>query len=472
MKAVNLIFKIHQPYRLKRYRFFDIGNDHYYFDDFSNEEIISRIAEQSYVPTAHLLLEMINNPEYDFHCSIAISGTAIEQIQQSAPDFHELLKKLAATGKVEFLSGTYSHSMASTEDPEEFIRQVNYLNRLIKAEFGQNPKVIANTELIFDDDIACIMQHMGFKAALTEGAKHILGWKSPNFVYKSASAPKLDLLLVNDKLSQDISKNFNDSSWHEYPLTADKYIDWIASTPEDQQVINIFLSMETIGSFLPRETGIFEFLKALPRFAAQRGVTFSTPSETIKKLKPVDALAIPYPLSGTDEARDVSAWKGNTMQREALNKLYGIAERVDMCKDRGIQRDWSRLQNSDHFYYMSTKQRADGASHSLFSPYDSPFSAFTNYMNVLADFMVRVREQFPEEIENEELNSLLLTINNQASEIEELKKEVKNLRTTLANDEDIKVDNLVPVEAADVEAPKPVKKTAKKRAARKTAKKK
>ncbi len=230
--------------------------------------------------------------------------------------------------------------------------------------------------------------------------------------------------------------------------------------------------METIGSFLPRETGIFEFLKALPRFAAQRGVTFSTPSETIKKLKPVDALAIPYPLSGTDEARDVSAWKGNTMQREALNKLYGIAERVDMCKDRGIQRDWSRLQNSDHFYYMSTKQRADGASHSLFSPYDSPFSAFTNYMNVLADFMVRVREQFPEEIENEELNSLLLTINNQASEIEELKKEVKNLRTTLANDEDIKVDNLVPVEAADVEAPKPVKKTAKKPAARKTAKKK
>ena len=313
---------------------------------------------------------------------------------------------------------------------------------------------------------------MGFKAALTEGAKHILGWKSPNFVYKSASAPKLDLLLVNDKLSQDISKNFNDSSWHEYPLTADKYIDWIASTPEDQQVINIFLSMETIGSFLPRETGIFEFLKALPRFAAQRGVTFSTPSETIKKLKPVDALAIPYPLSGTDEARDVSAWKGNTMQREALNKLYGIAERVDMCKDRGIQRDWSRLQNSDHFYYMSTKQRADGASHSLFSPYDSPFSAFTNYMNVLADFMVRVREQFPEEIENEELNSLLLTINNQASEIEELKKEVKNLRTTLANDEDIKVDNLVPVEAADVEAPKPAKKPTRKTSSKKTAKKK
>lgn len=434
MKSINLIFKIHQPFRLKKYRFFDIGNDHYYFDDFANEDIIARIAEESYIPTAQLLLEMINNTNYDFHCSIAISGSAIEQIQVAAPEFNILLKKLADTGKVEFLAGTYSHGLASTEDPEEFQRQVKLLKNLIKREYGKTPRVIANTELIFDDNIALQMQDMGFKGVLTEGAKHILGWKSCNFVYKSAAAPKLNMLLVNDELSDDIAKNFNNTQWHEYPLTADKYIDWIASTPEDQQIINLFISMETIGSFLPRETGIFDFIKALPHFAEQKNIRFSTPSDSIKKLKPVDSLAIPYPISGTDEARDLSAWKGNTMQREALAKLYSIAERVNLCSDKRLKQDWLRLQNSDHFYYMSTKQNADGDNHELFSPYDSPFSAFTNYMNVLGDFIVRVQEQYPEEIENEELNSLLLTIRNQSAEIQQLKKEVATLRTNLAND--------------------------------------
>ncbi len=455
MKSVCLYFKIHQPFRLKRYRFFDIGNDHYYYDDFANDEIITRIAEQSYIPTAEALLEIIKNPDYDFHCAIDISGTAIEQLQMYVPEFLELLKKLANTGKVEFLAGTYSHGLSSLEDPEEFMRQVKLHQQLIYREFGQKPKVICNTEMIIDDDIALMMQAQGFKGAVTEGAKHILGWKSPNFVYKSAAAPKLKLLLVNDKLTADIAMNFANQSWHEYPLTADKYIDWIASLPEDQQVVNIYLTMDTLGSFLPKETGIFEFLKALPFFAAQRGVAFSTPSDVLARLKPVDALAIPYPLSCIDEARDVSAWKGNVMQRDALDKLYSIAERVDLCTDRRLKQDWLYLQSSDHFYYMSTKNLADGASHAAFSPYDSPFSAFINYMNVLADFIVRVQEQYPEEIDNEELNSLLLTIRNQAGEIEQLKKEVSTLRNNIINDDEA----LVPVEEPEK---KPAKKTSKK----------
>ncbi len=435
MKSVCLYFKIHQPFRLKRYRFFDIGNDHYYFDDLTNEEIITRIARQSYIPTAQALLGLLNNKEYDFRCAVAISGTAIDQLQNYVPEFIELLRKLADTGKVEFLASTFSHGLSSLQDPAEFERQVSTHRSIVRQLFGVESKVIYNTELIFDDDIASMMRSMGYEAAVTDGAKHILGWKSPNFVYRSATAQSLALLLVNDKLTEDIALNFNNPGWHEYPLTADKYIDWIASLPEDQQVVNIFLSMETIGSFLPKETGIFEFLKALPYFASQRGVKFTTPSDVVARLKPVDALSIPYPLSGTDEARDVSAWRGNTMQREALDKLYSLAERVTGCTEP-LKQDWLYLQSSDHFYYMSTKNLADGEAHASFSPYESPFDAFTNYMNVLADFAGRVNVQVPENIDKEELNPLLLIIRNQTAEIEQLKKELETLRTNDANDAD------------------------------------
>lgn len=429
MKTISLYFKIHQPFRLKTYRFFNIGNDHYYYDDFQNEEIISRIAHDSYIPTVETLLEMINTYGKKFKCTISISGTAIEQLQVAVPEFISLLKKLADTGCVEFLSETYSHSVASLEDPEEFVRQVIQHDKLIHGLFGIKPKFFQNTELIYDDDISLMVKAMGFKGMLTVGAKHILGWKSPNYVYKSVTAPGLDLLLINDKLSEDISRNFSNTNWDQYPLTADKYIGWINELPEEEQVVNLYFNMETFGSFQPKATGIFDFLKALPLFAEQNGINFMTPSEVISKNKPVGELSVPYPLSGIDEARDVSAWRGNELQREALKKLYDIAERVNLTRDRRLLLDWNRLQNSDHFYYMCTKNLADGASHASFSPYDSPFSAFTNYMNVLADFLVRVKEQFPAKIENEELNSLLLTIRNQEDEINELKKEVKSLRS-------------------------------------------
>lgn len=431
MKSVCFYFQIHQPFRLKRYRFFDIGRDHYYYDDFTNDDIITRIAERSYMPMARTLLDMIEQSNHTFKCAISITGTAIEQLQQYVPEFIDMLKKLSNSGCVEFLSETYAHSLASLTDPEEFTRQIIKHDQLIHDLFGQHPRVIRNTELIYDDDIAAVMASMGFSGAITEGAKHILGWKSPNFVYRAASAPKLKLLLKNDKLSDDISRNFANTDWKEYPLTADKYMNWIDELSDDQQVANIFLSMETFGEFLPGETGIFDFMKALPRFAAERGITFVTPYEAISQFKSVDEISVPYPLSWSNEARDVSAWKGNILQDEALDKLYSIAERVNMCTDRRIKQDWEYLQSSDHFYYMNTKNMADGQTHASFSPYESPYSAFTNYMNVLADFIVRVEEQYPLEIENEELNSLLLTIRNQAQEIELLGKEVKQLRNNI-----------------------------------------
>ena len=431
MKAISLNFEIHQPFRLKRYRFFDIGNDHYYYDDFLNDDIITGISERSYIPAADTLLKMIETYGKDFKFSISITGTAIEQFENYVPEFLDRLKKLADAGQVEFLAQPYAHSLASLVDPIEFAEQTKVQCEKLHQLFGVKPKVLRNTELIYSDEMAPQILAMGFKGVLTEGAKHILGWKSPNYVYTAATAPKLKLLLKNDKLSDDIASRFNDTSWNEYPLTADKYINWIADTPPEEQIVNVCLNLETFGGLQPANTGIFQFLEAIPRFAAERGVSFMTPSEAISKLKPVDSLEVIYPISGADEARDVSAWLGNQLQKEAFDKLYSVAERVRLCDDRRLKQDWWYLQGSDHFYYMSTKHFADGAAHSLFSPYETPFQAFTNYMNVLADFIVRVEEQYPLSIENEELNSLLTTIRNQAREIETLNKEAASMRKNL-----------------------------------------
>ncbi len=330
-----------------------------------------------------------------------------------------------------------------------------------------------NSELIYSDEIAPQILAMGFKGCITEGAKHILGWKSPDYVYSSASAPKLKLLLKNDKLSDDISSRFSDTGWNEYPLTADKYIGWIADTPQEEQVFNLFMNLETFGEFQRRETGIFQFLEALPRFAAERGVHFMTPSEAVKTFKAVGELSVPFPMSWADEARDTSAWLGNKLQNEAFSKLYSIAERVRLCDNRQLKQDWGRLQASDHLFYMSTKHFADGSSHAAFSPYETPFQAFTNYMNVLADFIVRVEEQYPMNIEDEELNSLLTTIRNQAREIETLNKEVATYRL---NEEHLNEEHRLREKAAAETPKKTAKKEtketkeAKPKASRKTAK--
>lgn len=431
MKAICFYFQIHQPFRLKRYRFFDIGNDHYYYDDFANDDIITNIAERSYIPAAETLLKMIEDSKGKFHCAISITGVALEQCEQYVPQFVDLLKKLADTGCVEFLSETYAHSLASLTDLEEFESQVKAHDEKLFQLFGVKPKVLRNTELIYFDDLAPQIASMGYKGVITEGAKHILGWKSPNYVYSSVSAPKLKILLKNDKLSDDITFRFSDHEWSEYPLTADRYIDWIASTPKEEQVINLFMNLETFGQMQSRETGIFQFLEALPRFAEEKGISFVTPTDVVSKIKPTAPLSVVHPISWADEARDTSAWLGNKLQNEAFNKLYAIAERVRLCDDRRLKQDWLYLQASDHFFYMSTKHCNDGQVHSLFSPYETPFQAFTNYMNVLADFIVRVEEQYPLSIENEELNSLLTTIRNQAREIETLNKEVASMRLNI-----------------------------------------
>ncbi|MCH5346585.1 MAG: alpha-amylase [Muribaculaceae bacterium] len=431
MKAICFYFQIHQPFRLKRYRFFDIGNDHYYYDDFANDDIITRIAHRSYIPAAETLLKMIEESNGKFRCAISITGTALEQFEQYVPEMIDLLKKLADTGKVEFLAETYAHSLSSLIDVDEFINEVKVHDDKIEEVFGVRPKVFRNTELIYCDDLAPVIYGMGYKGCITEGAKHILGWKSPNYVYSAASCPKLKLLLKNSKLSDDISFRFSNTEWDAYPLTADKYIDWIANTPAEEQIVNLFMNLEAFGEMQPRESGIFQFMEALPRFAAERGIDFMTPSDAISKLKAVDTLTVMHPISWADEARDTSAWLGNKLQQEAFDKLYSVSERVRMCDDRRLKQDWYYLQASDHFYYMSTKHLADGAIHSHFSPYETPFDAFTNYMNVLADFIVRVEEQYPLSIENEELNSLLTTIRNQATEIESLNKEVASMRKNI-----------------------------------------
>ena len=434
MKSICFYFQIHQPFRLKTYRFFDIGNDHYYYDDFANDDIITRIAQRSYMPANEMLLDMIKENGKKFKVAFSISGTALEQLEQYVPEFIDSMKDLADTGCVEFLSETYAHSLSSLVDPEEFVAQVKAHDEKIYQLFGQKPKVFRNTELIYDDDIAAMVASMGFKGAITEGAKHILGWKSPNYLYKAASAPKLKLLLKNSKLSDDISFRFSNPEWAAYPLTADKYINWIATLPEEEMLINLFMNYETFGELQPRESGIFEFMKALPRFAAEHGIEFMTPSEVVSKMKPVSELSVMHPISWADEARDTSAWMGNILQEEAVNKLYCLGERIRLVADKRIRQDWNYLQASDHFYYMSTKHSSDGSVHSHYSPYDSPYSAFTNYMNVLSDFLIRVREQFPEEIENEELNALLLTIRNQEKEIEELNREVEMMRNNIVKD--------------------------------------
>lgn len=425
MKAICFYFQIHQPFRLKHYRFFDIGNSHYYYDDFANDDIITRIAHRSYIPAAESLLRMIEDTRGAFRCAISISGVALEQCEQYVPEFVDLLRKLAKTGKCEFLAETYDHSLASLADPEEFRIQVDLHKEKIKSLLGVTPKVFRNTELIYSDELAPQIYAMGYKGCITEGAKHILGWKSPDYVYTAASAPKLKLLLRNSKLSDDIAFRFSDTSWSEFPLTADKYMDWIASTPAEEQIVNIFLNMETFGDLHPATTGIFHFLEALPRMAAERGIEFLTPSQAISKIKAVGELSVLHPISSADEARDTSLWLGNRLQNEAFEKLYSLAERIRECDNRAIKRDFQYLQSSDHFFYMNTKRPA------TFSPYETPFAAFTNYMNVLADFLMRVEEEFPSQVGNEELNSLLLTIRNQGAEIETLNKELASMRKSV-----------------------------------------
>ncbi len=429
MKTICLYFEIHQNIHLKRYRFFDIGTDHYYYDDYENARSITETADRSYVPALEALIEMAERYGSYFKCAISLSGCAIEQLENHAPQVIELLQKLNETGCVEFLAEPYSHGFSSLKNPESFKEEVQRLCRKVKSLFGQDPKIFRNSCLIYSDEIGELVAGMGFKGMLAEGAKHVLGWKSPHFVYNCNRAPKLKLLLRDYSLSEDISFRFNDSSWPQYPLFADTYADWIARLPEEDQVINLFMELCALGIFQPLSSNILEFMKALPEQLRQRGIVFSTPSEICAKIKSSGDLNVEYPTSWVDEERDMSPWLGNVMQREAFDKLYSIADRVRICQDRRLKQDWDYLQASNNLRFMSTKPNSYGGYRGI---YDSPYDAFTNYMNILGDFITRVNNLYPAEIDNEELNSLLTTIKNQDEELEMKDKEIAKLQNMLS----------------------------------------
>ena len=451
MKTICLYFEIHQIIHLKRYRFFDIGTDHYYYDDYENERSISDIAERSYMPALTTLGEMIRENGKYFKVAFSLSGVGMEQLEMHAPQVLEKLQELNETGCVEFLAEPYSHGLSSLVNEEAFAADVKKQCQKIKEYFGQEPKVLRNSSLIYSDDIGLQAAQMGFKGMLTEGAKHVLGWKSPHYIYNCALAPNLKLLLRDVKLSDDISLRFNNSEWEGYPLFADAYVNEIASHPEGSQIINIFMELLALGIAQPLSSNILEFLRAIPACAKEKGITFSTPTEICMKMKSVGALDVPDTLSWVDEERDVSCWLGNPMQREAFNKLYSVADRVRIANDKRINQDWDYLQASNNFRFMTTKPSNVGLDRGIYS---SPFDAFTNYMNILGDFMSRVNSLYPEEIDNEELNALLTTIKNQGDEIAMKEKEILRLQTKLEKVE-------ASVEKKKAAAKKPATKTKK-----------
>jgi alpha-amylase len=367
-----------------------MGNDHNYLDDFTNRAIMQKVARECYLPMNALLLSLIREGKGAFKVTFSITGSAVEQFKAYAPEVLESFKQLADTGYVEFLGETYSHSLASLASVDEFKNEVKLHTAMLKEEFGVKPTAFRNTELIYSDEIAQTVEAMGFKTMLAEGAKHILGWKSPNFVYTDAVDNKLRLLLRNYKLSDDIAFRFSNEGWNEWPLTADKYADWVASETGD--VVNLFMDYETFGEHQKASTGIFDFMKALPAALQSRGIEFATASEAAKKLQPVAVLHCPYAMSWADEERDVTAWLGNDLQNEAFRKLYALAPRVKKAKNKDFEFVWHFMQNSDHFYYMATKWLSDGDVHSYFNPYDSAYEAFINYMNVLSDFEIELNK--------------------------------------------------------------------------------
>ena len=469
MKTICLYFEIHQIIHLKRYRFFDIGIDHYYYDDYENERSITDIAERSYMPALETLLDMIKQGNGYFKVTFSISGVGMEQLEMHAPQVIAKLQEINETGCAEFLAEPYSHGLSSLANEESFAADVKKQCDKMKDYFGKRPTILRNSSLIYSDDIGGQVAAMGFKGMLTEGAKHVLGWKSPHYIYHCPIAPNLKLLLRDVELSDDISLRFNNSDWEGYPLFADTYINRIAALPEEEQFINIFMELSALGIAQPLSSNILEFLKALPACAKDKGITFSTPSEICMKAKSVGQLDVPDTLSWVDEERDVSTWLGNAMQREAFNKLYSVADRIRIAQDPRINQDWDYLQASNNFRFMTTKATSVGLDRGIYS---GAFDAFTNYMNILGDFINRVNSLYPEEIDNDQLNSLLTTIRNQGEEIEVKDKEITRLKTKIEKMEAAEQKANATKKSTAAKKPVVPKAAAKKPAAKKPAAKK
>ncbi len=394
MSSICFYFQVHQPLRLRRYRFFDIGEAHDYFDDYANAQIVKKVAAKCYLPMNALLLELIQRYGTRFKVAFSISGVALDQFERFAPEVLDSFRALAETGCVEFLAETYAHSLAALRDHDEFKRQVAHQSQRIHDLFGVTPVTFRNTELIYSDEIGKLVHSLGYNQMLTEGAKHILGWRSPNFLYHNPQAPKLKLLLKNFQLSDDIAFRFSNRGWNGWPLTAEKYVHWLTALPGDAQVINLFMDYETFGEHQWAETGIFDFMRALPGAVFQSSAfNFLTPAEVAAHYQSVSPLHVTHPISWADEERDLTAWLGNELQNEAFSNIYALSEQVRGVNDPDLTRTWMYLQTSDHFYYMCTKWFSDGDVHKYFNPYDSPYEAFVNYMNVLSDFLLELRKR-------------------------------------------------------------------------------
>ncbi|MEE3376577.1 MAG: glycoside hydrolase family 57 protein [Candidatus Cryptobacteroides sp.] len=388
-KSICLYFQVHQPTRLRLYRFFDIGKDSHYYDDFANRTILRRVAQKCYLPMNQQMLELINKNKGKFKICYSISGSALEQFQRFCPEVIASFKALADTGKVEFLAETYYHSLASLANESEFRAQVEKHAAKIEELFGVKPTAFRNTELIYSNGIGEMVYDMGYKTMLTEGARHIMGWRSPNYVYTGETQPKLKLLLRNYTLSDDIAFRFSQNK-----VTAEQYVGWLKDNAKEGDIVNLFMDYETFGEHQGAESGIFDFMRELPAAVIKDGTfSFVTPSEATKKYKAVSDIAVDDPISWADEERDLTAWLGNELQNEAFKKVYAMTEKLSIVNDPELWEDFGHLQESDHFYYMCTKFFSDGEVHKYFNPYDTPYEAFINYMNVISDFQIRLDEK-------------------------------------------------------------------------------
>lgn len=396
-QAICLYLHVHQPYRLRHYTIFDAGVHQDYFADTTpnaltnNQFIINKVADKSYRPMNATLQHMLDtNPNFKF--SLSISGTVLEQLQAWAPDVVESFKRLVASGRVEIVAETYHHSLAFFYSKKEFEAQVNLHKELIQSLFGVTPTAFRNTELSYNNDIAYWADKAGYKAIITEGWDPVLGWRSPNYMYRPSYTENIKLLLKNYKLSDDIAFRFGNQTWQEWPLSADKYVDWLGASMDNAQIFNLFMDYETFGEHQWESTGIFEFIKALPDKwqASRNNRTFMTISEAADTYKAVDYVDTPQTITWADTERDLTAWLGNTMQHDAILALYSLEDKIISTNDAQLIADWRKLQTSDHFYYMCTKWFTDGDVHAYFSPYLSPYEAFTNFMNAWRDIQSRV----------------------------------------------------------------------------------
>jgi alpha-amylase len=386
MPSVCLYFQVHQPRRLRRYSVFDMGHAHDYEDEGENRRILERIAGKCYLPANKVLLELIGRYGDAFRIAFSLSGVVLDQMERHRPDVLESFQKLAATGCVEFLNETDGHSLAFPFSPKEFGEQVLLHRRRIQRLFGQSGRTFRNTELIYNNDLAAAVEAMGYEVILAEGTEKILGRRSPDRVYRPTGCRNLKLLLRNYRLSDDVAFRFSDRQWAEYPLTVGKYSQWLHQSWQEETVINLFMDYETFGEHQWTETGIFDFLEALPgEILAKKDFSFKTPAEAARANEPDGEIDCPGFISWADEERDTTAWLGNAMQQDAARTLYGLEETVRLRGDADLLGTWRMLQTSDHLYYMCTKWFSDGDVHRYFNPYESPYEAYINYMNILGD---------------------------------------------------------------------------------------